>query len=211
VRLWFYLGGGAAQDFFNWLGTATANLGRTLDLGIQFFAGIVIDFAQWLSGNAGPLRRDISVGIQWASDLARQFWDWVTGGGQATSNGTGRGGAAAPAGGYPGGYDPNYHGPGSSMGAAGGSGAIVTRPILSWVGDRGPEAVVPLDTLPGAMPLSALGALGTPRSEGAPVIVYVTVEAMDFSDPLAVERVARAVGDRIGANTRLLLGMGVTA
>ena len=35
----------------------------------------------------------------------------------------------------------------------GATGAIVTRPTLSWVGEAGPEAVVPLSSMPGARPL----------------------------------------------------------
>jgi hypothetical protein len=39
----------------------------------------------------------------------------------------------------------------------GASGAVVTKPTLSLIGEAGPEALVPLNQMPGASPLSSLG------------------------------------------------------
>lgn len=45
-----------------------------------------------------------------------------------------------------------------ATGAVGASGGIVTRPTWSLIGEAGPEAVVPLNQMPGASPLPAGGA-----------------------------------------------------
>jgi hypothetical protein len=47
---------------------------------------------------------------------------------------------------------------------AGATGGIVTRPTLSWIGESGPEAVIPLNRTPGSSPLP--GGLG-----GSPTII----------------------------------------
>jgi hypothetical protein len=50
--------------------------------------------------------------------------------------------------------------PGGSV-VAGATGGIVTRPTMALIGEAGPEAVIPLDSLPGNFPLSSVpGGLG---------------------------------------------------
>jgi len=46
---------------------------------------------------------------------------------------------------------------GRGVDVGGATGGIVTRPTLSWIGESGPEAVVPLSGTPGSSPLSAFG------------------------------------------------------
>ncbi|NBW66737.1 hypothetical protein EBR44_13370, partial [bacterium] len=50
----------------------------------------------------------------------------------------------------------NYKTSGAFMGL-GASGAIVTQPTMALIGEKGPEALVPLDQMPGASPLGSFG------------------------------------------------------
>jgi hypothetical protein len=67
----------------------------------------------------------------------------------------------------------------------GATGGIVTRPTQTWIGEAGPEAVIPLDSLPGNYPLSSLGsgALG-----GNTTIVNLTMNVPPTVDRGAVGR-----------------------
>jgi uncharacterized phage infection (PIP) family protein YhgE len=48
----------------------------------------------------------------------------------------------------------------------GASGGIVTRPTLAWIGERGPEAVVPLSATPGSSPLGMGGGINLTVNAG---------------------------------------------
>lgn len=61
----------------------------------------------------------------------------------------------------------------------GAEGAIVSGPTLAMIGEAGPEAVVPLNRMPGASPLSAMGG-------GGGTIYNLTVNAGPASDRAAL-------------------------
>lgn len=54
--------------------------------------------------------------------------------------------------------------PGGSN-VVGATGGIVTRPTQALIGEAGPEAVIPLDSVPGNMPLSSVGGFGNTTIE----------------------------------------------
>lgn len=67
----------------------------------------------------------------------------------------------------------------------GATGGIVTRPTQALIGEAGPEAVIPLDSVPGNMPLSSLG----PGALGGQVInVFITQHVPPATDLAAVGR-----------------------
>jgi len=102
-------------------------------------------------------------------------------------------------------FMPNAYG---GPGIAAAEGAIVSKPMLSWVGEAGPEAIIPLNRMPGAMELPA--GLGQGIGGGVGNIT-VYVQGFDFSDRASIERVARAVGDRIMSNVRTMSSVGQIA
>jgi hypothetical protein len=75
---------------------------------------------------------------------------------------------------------------------AGATGGIVTRPTMSLIGEAGPEAVIPLDSLPGNFPLSSLGsgALGALGGTGGGNVtnIYITQVVPPVVDKGAVGR-----------------------
>lgn len=69
---------------------------------------------------------------------------------------------------------------------AGATGGIVTRPTMALIGEAGPEAVIPLDSLPGNMPLSAVpGGIGGVTNV---THVYITQEVPPTADIAAIGR-----------------------
>jgi hypothetical protein len=75
----------------------------------------------------------------------------------------------------------------------GATGGIVTRPTLSLIGERGPEAVVPLSRTPGSRPLPAMAG-GGGRSAGR-FLVLTDAEGVAFLQSLN-QRHARGNGGR---------------
>jgi hypothetical protein len=72
---------------------------------------------------------------------------------------------------------------------AGAEGAIVTRPTGALIGEAGPEAVIPLNKMPGASPLGGLG--------GGDVHIHATIYAgngQSVFDQLAREVRAKGPG-----------------
>ena len=68
------------------------------------------------------------------------------------------------------------------------TGAIVTRPTWSLIGEAGPEAVVPLNTMPGASPLN---------SGGANITVNIIAEGGQINDPdWLADRIEYAIRER---------------
>lgn len=67
-------------------------------------------------------------------------------------------------------------------GAFGATGAVVTRKTLSWIGEAGPEAVVPLNRTPGSSPLPALGG-------GGGATINVTVNGWVGNDQDIADRI----------------------
>jgi len=79
----------------------------------------------------------------------------------------------------------------SNTSVQGASGGIVTRPTLSWIGEDGPEAVVPLNRTPGSSPLPMGGG-------GGNVTINVYPRTMPTSSELAEwVRSARRRGEQI--------------
>ena len=66
----------------------------------------------------------------------------------------------------------------------GATGGIVTRPTQALIGEAGPEAVIPLDSLPGNFPLSSIG----PGAFGGGTTVHVSVNVPAAVDKGAVGR-----------------------
>lgn len=74
--------------------------------------------------------------------------------------------------------DPKVHGA---------TGGIVTRPTMALIGEAGPEAVIPLNQMPGASPLGALGGGGT-------TVINITTNADPNQVIQAIKRYIRNGG-----------------
>lgn len=86
-----------------------------------------------------------------------------------------------------------------NTGAYGASGAIVTRPTMAMIGEAGPEALVPLDTMPGASPIG--GALGGMNVD------TVIINVSGFADGATAGRAAAdAFRRQLGLQRRLPFG-----
>jgi hypothetical protein len=80
----------------------------------------------------------------------------------------------------------------------GARGAIVTQPTMAMIGEAGPEALVPLDTMPGASPLGSFGAGG---------IDTVIINVSGFADGATAGRAAAdAFRRQLGLQRRLPFG-----
>jgi tape measure domain-containing protein len=80
----------------------------------------------------------------------------------------------------------------------GARGAIVTQPTMAMIGEAGPEALVPLDTMPGASPLGAFGGGG---------IDTVIINVSGFADGATAGRAAAdAFRRQLGLQRRLPFG-----
>jgi len=84
-----------------------------------------------------------------------------------------------------------------NTGAYGASGAIVTQPTMALIGERGPEALVPLDQMPGASPLGSFGG----------GIDTVIINVSGFADGATAGRAAAdAFRRQLGLQRRLPFG-----
>jgi hypothetical protein len=68
-------------------------------------------------------------------------------------------------------------------------GGIVTQPTLAMIGEAGPEAVVPLNRMPGASPLPG---------GGGPMVMNVTINMPTGSNGAQVVRALREEARRVG-------------
>jgi len=84
-----------------------------------------------------------------------------------------------------------------NTGAYGASGAIVTQPTMALIGEKGPEALVPLDQMPGASPLGSFGG----------GIDTVIINVSGFADGASAGRAAAdAFRRQLGLQRRLPFG-----
>lgn len=81
--------------------------------------------------------------------------------------------------------------------AGGAEGAIVTRPTRAWIGEAGPEALIPLDQMPGAFPLPNGGS-----AAGGNVTTNVTINMPPGSNGEDVVRAIRRYERTNGASWR---------
>ena len=173
-----------AIDFFAWLGQFVLDLpGNLWDVTVAFldwlgelqiklllgFADIAVDIWNWAIDLAGQIPSKfmaiVTAIATWATNLGKTIIEKIVEGIASLAGSIGRklgeivsgaldnipgGGVAKKALGFLG------------FGAAGG---IVTRPTLSVIGEAGPEAVIPLDQMPGAYPL--------PRGQAASGDTYI--------------------------------------
>jgi hypothetical protein len=80
----------------------------------------------------------------------------------------------------------------------GARGAIVTQPTMAMIGEAGPEALVPLDTMPGASPIGSFGGGG---------IDTVIINVSGFADGATAGRAAAdAFRRQLGLQRRLPFG-----
>jgi tape measure domain-containing protein len=87
--------------------------------------------------------------------------------------------------------------PGLNLGF-GASGAIVTKPTMALIGEAGPEALVPLDTMPGASPVGGLGGVN---------VDTVVINVSGYADGAGAGRAAAdAFRRQLGLQRRLPFG-----
>ena len=80
----------------------------------------------------------------------------------------------------------------------GASGAIVTQPTMALIGEAGPEALVPLDSMPGASPVGGLGGVN---------VDTVIINVSGYADGAGAGRAAAdAFRRQLGLQRRLPFG-----
>ena len=134
--------GEGIQNWIEQMGTDLASgEGEAGESWISFGTKMGIAFTKGLV--AGLLRTDI---ISGQIDQIQGGWEQVWGAASGAASGAGN-------------FLSNLN-PFSGPFARGATGGIVTRPTMSLIGEAGPEAVIPLNQMPGASPLGMGGGMG---------------------------------------------------
>lgn len=190
--------GDQASPVINWIMNIPRSITTDVHLGLGWVGNMASSVIGWVMNIPASVLSTVNLGLGWLESTGESIVNWVMGlpktlGATVNIVLTGIVGEVQNIlnflMGLPGtlGLNLNITGP-SIPGFA--TGGIVMGPQLATVGEAGPEAIIPL---------SQMGSMGGHTFN-------ISVQGMDFSDPVFVQNAAQSIGNQIVQNMRVMTG-----